>query len=538
MKNASICLLLGLVATMATADEPVLKATFEEDGLPAGVSVTGGAQGQIVSTCCHEGKKSLRVTGRTQEWNGVQMDLTGKVREGCIYSLMAWVRQETKGETEFRIFLRTVDGSGDHYDIITSAAVPRGKWVLLQGEVRVGGGLSAFQPYVECDGLDPFLVDDLCCAPLAFRVPLQAPEDPSPRADLAAAVGKRFLVGTALGAGLFTRPSASELAAITNTFNAVTPENEMKPASIHPEPGRYEFGAADALVDFCTRHHLKVIGHCLVWTEQTPHWMNRTADGQPLPREKAIANMREHIQTVMGRYKGRIEGWDVVNEAFDDWGNLRQDSFWLKSIGPDYIELAFRFAMEADPSAKLYYNDFGMHGVKKSSAVCAMVKSFRKKGIRIDAVGMQSHQFLGWPTVPSYERSIKRFAAVGVKVCITEMDVSVLPSAWGLSADITRHHDYHEKFDPYRAGLPEEIDRRLSQQYRELFAMYLDNAKTIDRVTVWGLHDGQSWLNYIPINGRVDYPLFYDRACQPKKALTDTVRLVRKYANRNKNAKK
>ena len=365
---------------------------------------------------------------------------------------------------------------------------------------------------------------------VALPQALSAAEDTA----LGKAAAPYFKVGAALNGRLIARPSPAELEAIVGTFTSITSENEMKPESVQPEKGRFTFDAADRFVAFGERHGMKIIGHCLVWCQQTPAWMNRRADGSPLSRDEAIENMRTHIRTVVGRYKGRVHGWDVVNEAWGGDGRLRRDSFWYQAIGEDYLELAFRFAHEADPNAELYYNDFNVGSDRaKCDAIVRMVRDFKAKGVRIDAVGMQTHINLDWPSIRSWMRSAEDLIAAGVRISVSEMDVSVLPAAWNVSADVTRREDYAAKYDPYRAGLPEEKAAQLSKRYLEFFRFFLEKSKDVDHVTVWGLTDAQSWLNNFPVKGRVDYPLFFDRNAQPKAVLRDVVKLVREWKPRD-----
>ena len=254
-----------------------------------------------------------------------------------------------------------------------------------------------------------------------------------------------FKFGVAIPARIFMRAPNDSSRLVERHFNSITPENEMKPASLQPKEGEFRWDVSDRFVAFGEKNKMKIIGHCLVWHNQTPHWFFVNADGSKADRETLIARMRAHIHAVVGRYKGRIHGWDVVNEAFDDGGRLHP-SPWRDGIGEDFIELAFRFAHEADPDAELYYNDFNMFTAGKRRGVVEMVRKFKEKGVRIDAVGLQSHAGLKGPKVEEYEATIEALASVGVKAMITELDVSALPSAWGLTAEITSRHDYDEKY--------------------------------------------------------------------------------------------
>lgn len=325
-----------------------------------------------------------------------------------------------------------------------------------------------------------------------------------------------FKFGVAIPARIFMRAPNDSSRLVERHFNSITPENEMKPASLQPKEGEFRWDVSDRFVAFGEKNKMKIIGHCLVWHNQTPYWFFVNADGSKADRETLIARMRAHIHAVVGRYKGRIHGWDVVNEAFDDAGNLHP-SPWRDGIGDDFIELAFRFAREADPDVELYYNDFNMFMPGKRRGVVEMVRRFKEKGVRIDAVGLQSHAGLKSPKVEEYEATIVALAAVGVKAMITELDVSALPSAWGVTAEITARHDYDEKYNPWKNGvLPKDVEREHARRYFDLFKMYLRHADVIDRVTLWGLTDADSWLNNFPVWGRTDYPLFFGRDGQMK----------------------
>ena len=338
----------------------------------------------------------------------------------------------------------------------------------------------------------------------------------------------RFHVGAALGKWVYEQTPNAESDVVAANFSSITAENEMKPERVQPREGEFHWDSADKFVAFGERHGMKIIGHCLVWHHQTPGWFFKNADGSRADRETLIARMRAHIHAVVGRYRGRVHGWDVVNEAFDDAGALHP-SPWRDGIGDDFVELAFRFAHEADPNAELYYNDFNMFNSNKVAGVLRMVREFRAKGVRIDGVGLQSHNGLGGPAVADYERSIQRIGAEGLKAMVTELDVSVLPNAWGLSADPTKLHDYEERYNPYTKGCPADVLDAQAKRYCELFEMYLRNSDIIDRVTLWGVNDATTWFNDYPVPGRTDYPLFFDKNLKAKPCAEAVEKLGREW---------
>ena len=224
--------------------------------------------------------------------------------------------------------------------------------------------------------------------------------------------------------------------------------------------------------------------------------------------------MKKHISTIVGRYKGRVKGWDVVNEAILEDGSYRESKFF-KILGEDFIPLAFQYAHEADPEAELYYNDYGMDNPGRRNAVVRLVQKLKSQGIRIDAVGMQGHMGMDYPKISDFEASMLAFASTGVKVMITEWDMSALPTV-SQSANISETEDYQKALNPYPDGLPESISKKWNERMRSFFELFIKHADIIERVTTWGVTDGNSWKNNFPVSGRTDYPLLFDRNYQPK----------------------
>ncbi|HKW09174.1 MAG TPA: endo-1,4-beta-xylanase, partial [Gemmatimonadaceae bacterium] len=303
----------------------------------------------------------------------------------------------------------------------------------------------------------------------------------------------------------------------------------LKWASIEPRPGEFNFGPADRYVSFGERLGAVVIGHTLVWHNQTPAWVFHDADGGPAPRDTLIARLRSHIMAVVGRYKGRIRGWDVVNEAVNEDGTLRR-SPWLEIIGPEYIGMAFRFAHEADPSAELHYNDFSVEGAAKRAGIVRLITELRAEGVPITAIGMQEHQKLDWPTTGAIDSAIVDLAATGLKLMVTELDVDVLPSNHGQRTEAIEQQLMRTGApDPYRDGLPDSVQQALARRYGEIVRVYLAHRDVITRMTFWCVDDADSWLNNFPVRGRVNYPLLFDRRGMPKAAFDTVIAAVRSY---------
>jgi endo-1,4-beta-xylanase len=337
-----------------------------------------------------------------------------------------------------------------------------------------------------------------------------------------------FLVGAALNPAQFTDQAPAEDAIIKAQFNSISPENVLKWVIVHPRPGVYDFTLSDKYVEFGETNHMFIIGHNLVWHSQVPGWVFKDEKGAPLTRDALLARMKDHIDTVVGRYKGRIKGWDVVNEALNEDGTLRQ-SQWEKIIGDDYIEKAFEYAHEADPKAELYYNDYSLENEAKRKGAIEIVKRLQAKGIPITGVGVQDHVHMDWPSPEQIDATINDFGKLGVKVMFTEVDVDVLPSAISnQGADVSLNVASNPKLNPYVNGLPEAMQKKLADRYAALFSTYAKHCGLVTRVTLWGVTDGDSWKNNWPVRGRTNYPLLFDRNAKPKLAFYAVIKAAPK----------
>jgi endo-1,4-beta-xylanase len=379
----------------------------------------------------------------------------------------------------------------------------------------------------------------LIAASLSGLAPSAAVADPASPTSLSTATlrgtyQEDFLIGVALNTWTVNgrNSKAAELAA--TQFSSLTAENDMKWQMIHPEPDRYHFDAADAYFDFATKHQLAVIGHTLVWHSQTPRWVFEGDEGKPATKEQLLKRMRDHIHTVVGRYKGKVKGWDVVNEALSDGGpEVLRDSPWRKIIGDDFLDYAFRYTKEADATAELYYNDYGLEDPRKRENCIKLVRGMLERKVPIDGIGTQSHFHLNHPSLPEIEKTIQDFADLGLKVMITELDVDVLPARGQQgNADISRREQTDSASNPYRGGLPSEIQQDLAERYADIFSIYRKHRKSINRVTFWGLDDGHSWLNGFPIRGRTNHPLLFDRELKPKPAFDAVIKAGQKVTPR------
>lgn len=327
-----------------------------------------------------------------------------------------------------------------------------------------------------------------------------------------------FRIGAAVNQAQFEERDQRGTPIVTTQFSTISPENVLKWGPVHPTKDNYNFGPSDSYVAFGEKYGMMTMGHCLVWHSQTPQWVFQDDAGKPLTRDALLDRMHDHIRTVVGRYKGRIAGWDVVNEALNDDGTMRR-SPWYNIIGDDYIAKAFEFAHEADPNARLYYNDYSLENPAKRAGAIELMKKLKAAGAPISGIGLQDHNHMDTPTAQVEDETIAAFAALGLEVNISELDVDILPRANGQnSADISATSAGGPNSNPWAAGLPDEMQTALAKRYADLFAVFVKHRKQIGRVTFWGVTDGDSWLNNFPTRGRTNYPLLFDRQGKPKPA--------------------
>lgn len=309
---------------------------------------------------------------------------------------------------------------------------------------------------------------------------------------------EQFLIGAAVNP--VTLDTQRDL--LIEHFNSVTAENEMKFERVHPAEDRYTFEAADRMMAFAKANGMGVRGHTLVWHNQTPKWVFEHQDGSPVDRETLLARMKSHIDTVLSRYRGDIYAWDVVNEAVSDSGSeLLRPSKWLDMIGEDFIAKAFEYAHEADPEALLFYNDYNEADPVKSEKIYMLVKSLIEQGVPIHGIGLQAHWSLHHPSVDDIRQAIERYASLGLKLHITELDVSMFA------------------FDDRRTDLTAPTEEMLALQaerYGQFFRLFHEYSEYITSVTFWGAADDYTWLDHFPVRGRKNWPFLFDAKHQPK----------------------
>lgn len=354
-------------------------------------------------------------------------------------------------------------------------------------------------------------------AALIASAKLQAAEKAAAATGLKEAYKNDFLIGAALGVNIIRQQDPKLVALINKDFNSITPENCQKWGEIRNEDGSWKWADSDAFVEFGSKHNLHMVGHTLAWHSQIPDSVFKNKDGSYISKDALAKKQKEHITTLVERYKGKLAAWDAVNEAVGDDGKMR-DSHWYKIMGDDFIVNAFNIAHEVDPKAHLMYNDYNNEQKGKREVTIDMLKRLKKRGAPVHGLGMQAHVGVD-ADMKNFEDSILAYAALGLRVHLTELDIDVLPSVWNLPvAEISTRFEYKPERDPYIKGLPKEMEEKLAKAYESLFKTLIKHRDKIDRVTFWGVSDDASWLNDFPIKGRTNYPLLFDRQQQPKAA--------------------
>ena len=328
-----------------------------------------------------------------------------------------------------------------------------------------------------------------------------------------------FRIGAAVGWKILAGDKDLE-SILFREFNSISPENCLKWESLHTADGGWRWEYADKYVAIGTQHHMYVVGHVLAWHSQTPDSVFKNPDGSYVSAATLKKKMQEHISTVVGRYKGRINAWDAANEAIsDDKGNPMRRSHYFNILGEEFIDHAFHVAHEADPAVHLIYNDYGIEGGGKHEACMDLIRRLQKRGVPVNGIGIQAHINMEEPDLETLDKCIVDFASLGLRVHFTELDIDVLPNVWKLPvAEVSTRFEYKPERDPYIHGLPKNVEDKLADRWESLFKVFIKHHDKIERITTWGISDDGSWLNNFPIRGRTNYPLLFDRNHQPHEA--------------------
>lgn len=331
----------------------------------------------------------------------------------------------------------------------------------------------------------------------------------------------KFLMGAAINVEQSSGRDIKSDSILFAHFNSIVAENCMKCEAIHPKENRFFWDDADQFVKLGEDHNMTIIGHCLIWHSQCAPWFFVDEAGNEVSAEVLKDRIQKHIYTIVGRYKGRIKGWDVVNEAILDDGSYRNTPFY-RIMGEEFIPWAFQCAHDADPDCELYLNDYSMAKPEKRDAYVRLAKQLREKGLRIDAIGIQAHAGMDYPELDEMEKTIQAFIGAGFDVQFTELDINALPNVFengNENAAVEEHFDYEVRMNPYVQGIPDSVQQVWNTRMQGMIDLALKYNEHFKRVCVWGVTDQQSWLNDWPMPGRTNYPLLFDRNYQMKSAM-------------------
>ncbi len=341
----------------------------------------------------------------------------------------------------------------------------------------------------------------------------EAKMSPQDKNGLKEKYNEYFMIGTAVNSSQILEKDEKAKTLLAKEYNSITPENIMKCEIIHPQWDKYDFELADKFVDLARKNNMFSVGHTLIWHSQLSPFVNSIKSPDSMK-----VFMQNHIQTIAGRYEGKINAWDVVNEALEEDGTMRKTVF-RELLGDDYVIEAFRLAQKASPTSELYYNDYNIEQPAKRAGAISLIKKIQAAGVRIDGVGIQGHWSIKELPLKDIEQSIIDYGTLGLKVMFTELDITVLPNPWDLKgADVNQNFPGSPYMNPYPNGLPESVQTVLANQYESLFKLFIKHKEKISRVSFWGISDANSWLNGWPIKNRTNYPLLFDRNYQPKPA--------------------
>ncbi|WP_152401534.1 endo-1,4-beta-xylanase [Paenibacillus cellulositrophicus] len=498
----------GRMGTAGTSDAaasvPVSISKDFEDGTLQGWYGRGGNEVLTVSpNAAHTGSYGMQVTGRTQGWNGPQLDVTPIMETGKTYHLSAWVKLPagTASSPVSIVVQRTTDGA-NAYELVKSVQASDSGWVKLSGEYTLQHPIESLAVYIESFDVPTldFYVDDVVIERAPDPVPIEIQKDIPSLKDVFAG---QFKLGTAVLVNEIQNPNSPDAELVRKHFNSLTAGNELKWDATEPAEGQFNFTAADKIVSFATENGIAMRGHTLIWHSQTPKWVFYDSDGNLASKELLYARMKKHIDTVVGRYKGKIYAWDVVNEVIEPGdqkpGGLR-NSLWYQIAGEEFIEKAFIYAHEADPDAKLFINDYNTNDPVKRQFLHDLIKRLKAKGIPVDGVGHQTHIGIEYPRVQELDDMIQAFRDLDIDQQITELDMSIY----------TNDTEAYETF-------PAELQIKQANRYREIFDVFRKHSDQLSAVIFWGKDDLNTWLRTFPVV-RNNWPLLFDERLQAKYA--------------------
>lgn len=513
----------------STLDQTGIADGFE-DGLGNWVRRNGDGGIEVSSADNHTtGGVGSLLTTASDQYDGPLLNVLGKMHKNYEYTLSAWVKM-APGEDPTRLRLSVQSGDSTFTNVSANASVTDAAWVQLSGKFTLRTKPTVLNAYVETadDNGEPrsFFMDDFALTyvgPVEGTLPIQTELD-----SLKDLYDDYFEIGAAVEPAQFTG-TADQL--LKKHYNSIVAENSMKPASMNATEGTYNYTGADAIVKYAKDNDLNLRFHTLLWHEQGADWMLKDAQGNWLEanetnKELVLTRLRTYISTVVAKYADAADSYDVVNEVIDEGRpDGMRDTHWYRITGLDFIRVAFEEARKADPTAKLYINDYSTHNPQKRDFLFDLVTKLKAEGVPIDGVGHQTHINVSGPSIQQMSDSIRKFGEAGFDNQLTELDISV-------------YTNNNTVYDP----IPEDVLVSQGYRYKELFEelVKLDemgkNADPdspaynpdgwISNVTIWGLADDHTWLHNRGTT-RQDAPFPFDKRHQAKYAYWGMVEAVK-----------
>ncbi|MDQ6417849.1 endo-1,4-beta-xylanase [Paenibacillus sp. LHD-117] len=482
--------------------EPVV--TDFEDGTTQGWIGRGGNETlTAVQEAAYSGAYGLKVENRQQGWNGPQLDLTSFMQSGNNYSISAWVKLPTgTADAPVSLLVQRSTGGTTYYERVAGKTVNDDGWVKVSGEYKLDHPVEYIGVYFESFDMPtlPFLIDDFRIEQVPPPEPIEIEQDIPNLKDVFA---DHFILGSSLLVEEIEDLEGPDAQLLKKHFNSLTAGNELKWDATEPVEGQFEFARADKIYDFAVQNDIAFRGHTLIWHSQTPEWVFYDEEGNLASKELLFARMKSHIDEVVGRYKGQIYAWDVVNEVIevgDQQPNGLRNSLWYQIAGEEFIEKAFEYAHTADPDAKLYINDYNTNIPDKRQALYDLIKRLQNKGIPVHGIGHQTHIGIEYPAVQEIDQTIEKFRDLGIEQQITELDMSIY----------TNDSQSYETF-------PLELQLKQAHRYKEIFDVFKKHDDQITAVIFWGKDDWNTWLRTFPVT-RNNWPLLFDERLQAKYA--------------------
>ncbi len=492
--------------TIVMTTPPPVQTSFIydfEDGTPQGWQGRG-ATITVVTDTVHTGDYALLTIGRTAGWNGPALNVLNLLKVGATYEISGCIRLAagaSPARTNFALAY-TVGGSTSYPWLGSVNNTTAEAWSCMTGSFKYATQADTLVLYAESgDATVSFYIDDVTI--LMTEPPSELPPVQEDIPSVYQVYQEHFLIGAAIEPTQLS--SERHVKLLTKHFNSITAENAMKPGSIQPTEGSFNWADADALADFARAHNMVIHGHTLAWHQQAAEWMFKDGAGNPLEatpanKQLVLQRLEDHIRAVVERYKDIVNVWDVVNEVIDPaQPDCLRRSEWYRLTGSDYISKAFTIAHQVAPTATLILNDYNETQPAKRQCMYDVVKSFQDQGVPIQGIGMQMHINIQNPSAAAIEETIQMFAELG-EVHITELDMSI----------------YTNDTDSYTT-VPQEVLIKQGYRYKEIFDVFRRQADKIGSVTFWGMADDHTWLSTYPIN-RTNLPLLFDKNLQAKYA--------------------